>query len=121
MAEVKTKEAKTKKAKPAAAPQATTALVADAGKKPHKRVLRGTVVSDKMEKTCVVRVERQVQNGMYGKYITRSSKFKAHNEGNRAKIGDLVMIIESRPLSREKRWAVQKIIRAASGEVLNKA
>jgi small subunit ribosomal protein S17 len=118
MAEVKTKELKTKKAK---APKAETTAVAAATKKPHKRLLRGIVVSDKMEKTCVVRVERQVQNGMYGKYITRSSKFKAHNEGNRAKAGDLVMIIESRPLSREKRWAVQKIIRAASGEVLNKA
>jgi small subunit ribosomal protein S17 len=118
MAEVKTKELKTKKAKAAGA---GITAVAEATKKAHKRLLRGIVVSDKMEKTCVVRVERQVQNGMYGKYITRSSKFKAHNEGNRAKAGDLVMIIESRPLSREKRWAVQKIIRAASGEVLNKA
>lgn len=118
MAEVKTKEVKTKQTKSKAT---SAAPIASAAQKPHKRVLRGVVVSDKMEKTCVVRVERQVQNGMYGKYISRSSKFKAHNEGNKAKIGDLVMIIESRPLSREKRWAVQKIIRAASGEVLNKA
>ena len=117
MAETK---AKTVKAKAKAAPAATQANEASV-KRPHKRSMVGTVVSDKMEKTCVVRVERQVREGMYGKYITKANKFKAHNEGNRAKAGDLVRIIESRPLSREKRWAVEKIIRAASSEVLNKA
>jgi small subunit ribosomal protein S17 len=117
MAETK---AKTVKAKAKAAPAATTAAEAGA-KRPHKRSMVGTVVSDKMEKTCVVRVERQVREGMYGKYITKANKFKAHNEGNRAKAGDLVRIIESRPLSREKRWAVEQIIRAASSELLHKA
>ena len=119
MAEAKTKSVKTK-AKAAPVAKATGATPATT-KAPHKRTLRGTVVSDKMEKTCVVRVERQVKSGTYGKYTLKANKFKAHNEGNRAKVGDLVMIIESRPLSREKRWAVQKIIRAASGEALTKA
>jgi small subunit ribosomal protein S17 len=117
MAEAKTKATKAPKAKAAPAPKAAES----AAKRPHKRTMVGVVVSDKMEKTCVVRVERQVQDGMYGKYITKSNKFKAHNEGNRAKTGDLVRIIESRPLSREKRWAVENIIRAASSQVLSKA
>ena len=86
----------------------------------HRRSMVGIVVSDKMNKTCVVRIERQVKEGMYGKYITKSSKFKAHDEENRAKTGDMVSIIESRPLSREKRWAVQKILRAVSKSVLVK-
>ncbi len=110
----KTVESKASASKVAASP------VEAAAKKPHKRVMMGTVVSDKMEKTCVVRVERRVRSGMYGKYTVKSSKFKAHNEGNRAKAGDLVEIIESRPLSREKRWAVQKIVRPASGHTLAK-
>jgi len=118
MAETK---AKTVKTKAKAAPAAKAAETAASAKKPHKRTLRGVVVSDKMEKTCVVRVERQVKSGTYGKYTIKANKFKAHNEGNRAKTGDLVMIIESRPLSREKRWAVQTILRAASGEALTKA
>ena len=118
MAETKTKAVKAK-TKAKAAPTAVAAEVN--AKAPHKRSMVGTVVSDKMEKTCVVRVERRVREGMYGKYISKSNKFKAHNEGNRAKAGDLVRIIESRPLSREKRWAVQTIIRAASSEVLSKA
>jgi small subunit ribosomal protein S17 len=82
--------------------------------------MTAVVVSDKMMKTRVVRVERQVKNAMYGKYIVETNKFKIHDEENRSKMGDLVMIVESRPLSREKRWALQKIIRTASGEVLTK-
>jgi small subunit ribosomal protein S17 len=88
--------------------------------KAHRRTMTGVVVSDKMMKTRVVRVERQVKNAMYGKYISETNKFKIHDEDNRAKVGDLVLIVESRPLSREKRWALQKIIRTASGEVLTK-
>ncbi len=117
MAEAKTKTVKAK-AKAKAAPAAVA--VETAVKKPHKRTMVGLVVSGKMEKTCVVRVERQVQDGMYGKYTTKANKFKAHNEGNRAKEGDLVRVIECRPLSRDKRWAVQKIIRSASNQALNK-
>lgn len=71
-----------------------------------KRVLRGVVVSDKMDKSITVRVERRVRHKAYGKFITRSKKFMAHDEANEFKIGDQVEIIESRPLSARKRWAV---------------
>jgi small subunit ribosomal protein S17 len=113
-------EAKTKKTPAKAAPKTATPTVTVSEGKLHRRSMVGIVLSDKMNKTRVIRVERQVKQGMYGKYITKSSKFKAHDEENRSKAGDLVNIVESRPLSREKRWAVQKIIRTASGEVLVK-
>ncbi|MBI3534022.1 MAG: 30S ribosomal protein S17 [Deltaproteobacteria bacterium] len=82
-------------------------------KKPlqKRRVLVGTVVSNKMKKTIVVKVDRSVKHGFYKKYITLSGRFKAHDEKNEAKPGDLVSIISSRPLSREKRWALREIIR----------
>jgi small subunit ribosomal protein S17 len=110
-------ETKTKKAPAKAAAKTGTAEIET---KLHRRSMVGMVLSDKMNKTRVVRVERQVREGMYGKYVTKSNKFKAHDEENRSKQGDLVTIVESRPLSKEKRWAVQKILRAASGEVLVK-
>lgn len=69
-----------------------------------KRVLRGVVVSDKMEKSIVVRVERRVRHKAYGKIITLSKKFMAHDEANEFKMGDEVEIIECRPLSARKRW-----------------
>ena len=109
-------ELKTKKTTKIAEKKSDSATVA----KPHRRTMTGVVVSDKMMKTRVVRVERQVKNEMYGKYISETNKFKIHDEDNRSKVGDLVLIVESRPLSREKRWALQKIIRTASGEVLVK-
>ncbi len=113
-------ETKAKKVAKPAAPKAKAEPKAAEATKLHRRTMTGIVVSDKMHKTCVVRIERQVREGMYGKYITKANKFKAHDEENRAKVGDLVSIVESRPLSREKRWAVQKIIRAASNQVLVK-
>lgn len=70
-----------------------------------KRVLRGVVVSDKMDKSIVVRVERRVRHQAYGKIITRSKKFMAHDEANEFKIGDMVEIVETRPLSARKRFA----------------
>jgi small subunit ribosomal protein S17 len=79
-----------------------------------KSQLTGTVVSDKMEKTVVVAVERQVRHDVYGKTQRRTSKFVAHNEGNEAKIGDTVAIAESRPLSRRKRWMVTRVVAKAS-------
>ena len=78
-----------------------------------KAQLTGTVVSDKMEKTVVVAVERQVRHGVYGKIQRRTSKFVAHNEGNEAKAGDTVSIAETRPLSRRKRWIVTKVVTKA--------
>lgn len=113
-------EAKTKKTTVKAAPKAAASTATATEAKLHRRSMVGIVLSDKMNKTRVVRVERQVKESMYGKYVTKSTKFKAHDEDNRSKTGDLVNIVESRPLSRDKRWAVQKILRTASGEVLVK-
>jgi len=78
-----------------------------------KSTVRGVVVSDRMDKTVVVAVERQVRHHLYGKIQRRTSRFVAHNEGNDAKAGDLVDIAESRPLSRRKRWVVANIVRKA--------
>ena len=78
-----------------------------------KAQLTGMVVSDKMEKTVVVAVERQVRHGLYGKSQRKTSKFVAHNEGNEAKVGDRVAIAESRPLSRRKRWIVTRVVAKA--------
>jgi small subunit ribosomal protein S17 len=75
-----------------------------------KSQLTGTVVSDKMDKTVVVAVERQVRHAVYGKSQKKTSTFVAHNEGNDAKVGDTVAIAESRPLSRRKRWIVTRVV-----------
>ena len=69
-----------------------------------KRIMQGVVVSDKMDKTILVRVERRIKHPMYKKFIRRSKKYAAHDETNTAKIGDVVKIRESRPLSKRKRW-----------------
>ena len=71
-----------------------------------RRVLQGTVVSDKADKTITVRVDRRVMEPLYKKYITRSKKYAAHDEDNRCKIGDVVRIRECRPLSKRKCWEV---------------
>ena len=78
--------------------------------KSRKRTLIGMVVSDKMDKTRVVVVERRLAHTKYGKYMSRRAKYKAHDERNQYKVGDRVEIVESRPLSREKRWSVQRLI-----------
>jgi small subunit ribosomal protein S17 len=79
-----------------------------------KTHVTGTVVSDKMEKTVVVAVERKVRHEVYGKIQRRTSKFVAHNEHNEARVGDTVDIAESRPLSRRKRWVVMRVVEKAS-------
>lgn len=76
----------------------------------HRKTQTGVVVSDKMDKTVVVKVDRIVKHPVYNKYIKRSAKYKAHDEENQCKIGDRVQIIESRPLSKEKCWKVQQIL-----------
>ena len=78
-----------------------------------KRTLIGRVVSDKMEKTVTVLVERKVKHPMYGKVMVRSKKYHAHNDGNAAKAGDLVEIVETRPVSRTKTWAVTSVLEKA--------
>jgi small subunit ribosomal protein S17 len=73
----------------------------------------GVVVSDKMQKSCVVAVEWQVRHGLYGKTERRTSKFMVHDEENAAKVGDMVEIVETRPLSRRKRWTMKRVVRKA--------
>ncbi len=123
-----------KKEKKEAAPKAKPAAAAAASKAPRtpkvaaapkvavvdnrnglqkRREVRGIVVSDKMQKTIVVKITRSVRHAFYKKYIDRAIKFKAHDEKNTAKIGDLVSLVESRPLSRHKRWVLQSILRKA--------
>jgi small subunit ribosomal protein S17 len=73
----------------------------------------GVVVSDAMQKSCVVAVEWQVRHGLYGKTERRTSKFMVHDEDNSAKVGDTVEIVETRPMSRRKRWALKRVVRKA--------
>lgn len=77
------------------------------------RTVQGTVVSDKMDKTVVVLIERRVKHPIYGKYVTKSSRLKAHDEANECKTGDTVSISETRPLSKTKSWKVAAIIERA--------
>jgi small subunit ribosomal protein S17 len=77
------------------------------------RTLVGRVVSDKMQETATVLVERRVKHPMYGKIITRSKKYHAHNANNDAKTGDLVQIVECRPISRTKTWQIAKLLERA--------
>jgi len=79
----------------------------------NRKVLRGYVVSDKMDKTVVVEVEDRVKHPLYGKVIRRTSKVKAHDEANSANVGDLVRIMETRPLSATKRWRLLDIVEKA--------
>ena len=79
----------------------------------NRRQILGTVTSDKMDKTVVVLVERIVKHKLYKKYVKRHNKFAAHDEANECKVGDKVMIIECRPLSKMKRYRVCKIVEKA--------
>ncbi len=75
---------------------------------------KGVVVSDKMDKTIVVRVTRRIRHPLYGKEMSQSRKFHVHDEANEAKIGDTVRIVESRPLSRLKRWRLVEVVTRAT-------
>ena len=78
-----------------------------------KRQMVGTVVSDKMDKTVIVLVERLVKHRLYNKYIKRRAKFAAHDENNASHIGDKVLIIQSSPISKTKKWRVRDIVEKA--------
>ncbi|MDD5285251.1 MAG: 30S ribosomal protein S17 [Desulfuromonadaceae bacterium] len=80
----------------------------------HRKTQVGVVVSDKMEKTVVVKVDRLVKHSVYNKYIKRSVKYKVHDEQNSSKTGDRVEIIECRPMSKDKRWSLKQIIESIS-------
>jgi len=91
-------------------PAASATAEKDGREKSTKRRLVGVVVGDKMDKTRVVVVERRLAHAKYGKYMTRRAKYKAHDEKNEFRVGDRVEIVESRPLSREKRWRVERLL-----------
>ncbi len=82
-------------------------------KRGSRKTKVGTVVSDKMEKSILVRVDRKVKQPLYKKYLTRSNKFVAHDEENTCRVGDTVKIVETRPISKRKRWRLMEIIERA--------
>jgi small subunit ribosomal protein S17 len=79
----------------------------------QRKVRTGVVISNKMDKTVVVEVSRTVIHPVYKKFVRRRKRFMAHDEDNRCRIGDQVMIVETRPLSRHKNWRVSKVVREA--------
>ncbi|MCI8700056.1 MAG: 30S ribosomal protein S17 [Clostridia bacterium] len=81
-----------------------------------RKVMTGTVVSDKMDKTIVVAVENSIRHKVYGKTVKRTYKLKAHDEDNSCKMGDKVKVMETRPLSKDKRWRVVEILEKKGGE-----
>ncbi|TEU17060.1 MAG: 30S ribosomal protein S17 [Anaerolineales bacterium] len=83
----------------------------------RRKRLVGSVVSDKMDKTVVVKVERLQRHRLYGKVMKKSKKFKAHDAYNSCQVGDMVRIVESRPLSKEKRWVVEEIVKRADKSI----
>lgn len=92
--------------------QSAATAVAGADRK-RRKVLRGRVASDKMHKSVVVTIERLVEHPLYGKRVKRTSRYTAHDETNESKVGDLVEIMETRPLSKTKRWRVLRVIERA--------
>ncbi len=84
-----------------------------AEKKSNRKILTGRVVSDKMQKTVVIKITRRKLHPLYKKYITKSKKIKAHDERNECSIGDIVRVIESRPLSKDKNWRLLEIVEKA--------
>jgi small subunit ribosomal protein S17 len=90
---------------------------AESGNPVYRRKLIGRVRSDKMNKTVIVEVTRFKREGIYKKYVRVRKRYKAHDEKNEFKVGDRVEIIESRPLSREKRWAVARLVDRKDGEL----
>lgn len=79
----------------------------------NRKTRIGKVVSDKMDKTIVVAVETKVRHPLYGKTVNRTTKFKAHDENNECKVNDKVLIMETRPLSKDKRWRLVEIVEKA--------
>lgn len=90
--------------------QTNNAKATDAAGRTARKLRTGMVVSDKMEKTVVVKIDRRMPHPVYGKMVTRSKRLKAHDEENSAKVGDTVRIMETRPLSKDKRWRLVEIV-----------
>ncbi len=100
---------KTGVTKAAASATATTKT-----ERPSRRELQGTVISNKMTKTIVIKVDRHIKNALYKKYVLSTKKYMAHDEKQEAKVGDLVEVVETRPLSRNKRWDLKRVVRRAT-------
>lgn len=83
----------------------------------RQKVKQGIVVSNKMQKTVVVKVDRKFRHPQYGKVIVRSKKYYAHDESNKAQMGDLVTIVETRPISKLKRWKVTEVVEKSSDQL----
>jgi len=83
-------------------------------KRGQRKIRTGVVVGDKMDKTVVVEVTRTVMHPVYKKYVRRRKRFMAHDEENRCRVGDEVMIVETRPISRHKNWRVRKVLKEAA-------
>lgn len=90
------------------------AKTAETSERSNKRTLVGVVTSDKMQKTITVEVTRLVKHPTYGKYVRRRNRFKAHDERSEAKEGDTVQVVECKPMSRTKRWRLQKVLARGS-------
>jgi len=90
----------------------TEKMADDRGK---RKVMTGTVVSNAMTKTAVVTIERLVKHETYGKYVRRRNRFKIHDEKNECKVGDVVRFMETRPLSKDKRWRLLDFVQRAEG------
>lgn len=80
-----------------------------------KREEQGIVISNKMQKTIVVKLDRRIRHAKYGKFLTKTKKVKAHDETNQANIGDMVLLVATKPLSKDKRYALKTILRKATG------
>ena len=92
----------------------TSEAAPTAGKRGERKVRQGVVTSNAMDKTVVVEIQRRTTHPLYGKTVRRSSKLAAHDEANDAHVGDTVRVMETRPLSKTKRWRVQKIVEKAT-------
>lgn len=95
----------------------TTATKKEQANSKPKREEQGIVISNKMQKTIVVKLDRRIRHSKYGKFLTKTKKVKAHDEANTAKIGDLVLLVATRPLSKDKRYALKEVLRKASGVI----
>jgi small subunit ribosomal protein S17 len=93
----------------------TTAVKKEEVASKPKREEVGIVISNKMQKTIVVKLDRRIRHAKYGKFLTKTKKVKAHDEVNAANIGDLVLLVATRPLSKDKRYALKTVLRKASG------
>jgi len=93
--------------------QKNTGQSGDGGAQARQRVLMGQVVSDRMDKTIVVLIERRTKHPLYGKYIRRSTRLKAHDPDNTCNVGDYVEIAEGRPVSRRKAWSLHRVVKQA--------